>query len=91
MECDRLATAGRGGEVAGLKADGELATLAESAAFEVERDGDGRDAGADLCLAKFYWDAEKLVSAGGSKALKAGFLFWRHARAEMSKAERPPD
>ena len=91
VEGDRLPTAGRCGEVGRLKAHRELAALAESAAFEVERDGDGRDAGANLCLAKFYRDAEKLVAAGGGKALETGFLFWRHVSRRVSKAERPPD
>ncbi len=48
VEGDRLATAGRVGEVGGLKADRKFTALAESAALEVERDGDGRDAGADF-------------------------------------------
>ena len=91
VECDGFAAAGRGGQVAGLEAHREFAALAESAALEVERHCYGRDAGADLCLAEFYRDAEELVAAGGGKALEAGFLFWRHASRGVSKAERPPD
>lgn len=54
MKVDALATAWGALEVAGLESDRELAALAEAAAFEIEGDGDGGDAGAEVLRAEFY-------------------------------------
>jgi len=54
VEVDLLASARGAFEVAGLKADGELAALAEAARLKIERDGDGGDAGAEVLRAEFY-------------------------------------
>ena len=89
MKGDRLATERSGIQSAGKKADGEFAALAKSAALEIEGDGDRRDAGADFGLAEFYGDAEERVALFGGKLLEVAFLFWRHARVGVSKAERP--
>ena len=91
MKGDRLATVGSGIQSAGEKADGEFSALAKSAAFEVEGDGDRRDARLDLGLAEFYRNAEERVARGCGERFKAGFLFWRHATGRVSKAERPPE
>jgi len=88
VEVDRFATAGWALEVAGLKADGEFAALAEAAAFEIEGDGDGGDAGAEILRAEFYRNAEERIARGGGEGFKAGFLRRRHASRGVSKAER---
>ena len=84
---DLLASAGGAFEVAGLKADGELAALAEAAALKIEGDGNGGDAGAEVLRAEFYGDAEELVARGGGEGFEAGFLRRRHAEAGVSKGE----
>lgn len=89
MKGDRLATARSGIQSGCQESDGELAALAKSTALEIERNGDGRDAGADLGLAEFNDDAEERVARGCGEDFKTGFLFWRHASRGVSKAERP--
>lgn len=89
MEGDRLATARSGIQRAGKKAHGKVAALANPAALHIERDGNLRDAGADLRLAEFYGDAEERVASLGGELLGVALLFWRHARVGVSKAERP--
>ena len=89
MKVDRFATAWGALEVAGLKADGEFAALAEAAGLKVEGDGDGGDAGAEILRAEFYWDAEELVARGGGEGFEAALLIWRHASRCVSKSKTP--
>ena len=51
---DGFASAGWGLQVSGEETDRELTALPEAAGFEIEADGDGSEADADLSLAKFY-------------------------------------
>ena len=89
MEVDRFATAWGAFKVAGLKADGEFAALAEAAGLEVERNGDGRDAGAEIMRAEFYRNAEERIARGGGKGFEAALLIWRHASRCVSKSRTP--
>jgi len=89
VEVDALATAWGALEVRGLKADGELAALAEAAGLKIEGDGDGGDAGAEVLRAEFYGDAEERIARGGGEGFEAGFLRRRHASRAVSKSRTP--
>ena len=74
MEVDALATAWGALEVASLKADRELAALAEAAGFKIKRNGDGGDAGAEILRAEFYRNAEERIARGGGEGFEAALL-----------------